>query len=278
MALHAVGDVQGCHAELVRLLDEIRFDPARDRLLLTGDLVNRGPQSLATLRLVKSLGSAATTVLGNHDLHLLAVAYGISRTKRKDTFHDVLDAPDCGELLDWLRSQPLCHREGRYTLVHAGVPPQWSVAEARSRAAEVEAVLAGEECTEFLRQMYGNEPDRWSEQCSGWDRLRYIVNVCTRMRYCAPDGRLDFRDKGPPGTQREGLLPWFEVPDRRSAGEAVVFGHWSTLGFRAGDGYFSLDTGCLWGGELTALRLDGALQRVAVPCLNGQRGYQPKGD
>ncbi|RYU59976.1 symmetrical bis(5'-nucleosyl)-tetraphosphatase [Methylolobus aquaticus] len=277
MALHAVGDVQGCHAELLSLLDEIRFDPAHDRLLLTGDLVNRGPRSLETLRLVRSLGAAATTVLGNHDLHLLAVAFGISRTKRKDTFHDVLDAPDCNELLNWLRRQPLCHREGRYTLVHAGLSPYWTVDEACARAAEVEAVLRGPDCAAFLRQMYGNEPDRWSEQATGWDRLRYIVNAFTRMRYVAPDWRLDFRDKGLPGTQRDGLLPWFEIPGRRSAGAAIVFGHWSTLGFRVSGGCHALDTGCLWGGELTALRLDGASQRVAVPCLNGPEGYQPKG-
>ena len=237
MALHAVGDVQGCHAELERLLDEIRFDASSDRLLLTGDLVNRGPRSLATLRLVKSLGTAATTVLGNHDLHLLAVAYGVSRTKRKDTFHDVLDAPDRDELLDWLRRQPLCHREGRYTLVHAGVPPQWTVEEARARAAEVERVLAGADCGALLREMYGNEPDRWSDRERGWGRLRFIVN----------------------------------------AGSAIIFGHWSTLGFRTSGGCFSLDTGCLWGGELTALRLDDAMQRVAVPCLGGSDGYQSKG-
>jgi bis(5'-nucleosyl)-tetraphosphatase (symmetrical) len=274
MALHAVGDVQGCYAELQRLLEAIRFDPAADRLLLTGDLVNRGPNSLATLRLIRSLGPAATTVLGNHDLHLLAVAYGVSRTKRKDTFQDVLTAPDCQELLDWLRQQPLCHREGRFTLVHAGLPPQWTVDDAIERAAEVEAVLSGTDCAEFFRQMYGNEPDRWSDQATGWDRLRYIVNAFSRMRYCTPDGRLDFRDKGAPGTQRAGLLPWFDVPYRRSAGEAIVFGHWSTLGFMTAGGCHALDTGCLWGGELTALRLDGALQRVGVPCLNGRSGYQ----
>jgi bis(5'-nucleosyl)-tetraphosphatase (symmetrical) len=259
---------------LQRLLEAIRFDPATDRLLLTGDLVNRGPKSLATLRLIRSLGRAATTVLGNHDLHLLAVAYGVSRTKRKDTFQDVLTAPDCQELLDWLRQQPLCHREGRFTLVHAGLPPQWTVDDAIERAAEVEAVLSGTDCAEFFRQMYGNEPDRWSDGEKGWDRLRFIVNCLSRMRYCEANGRLDFRDSGAPGTQRKGLLPWFKLPNRRSAGAQILFGHWSTLGFRVVDGCYALDTGCLWGGELTALRLDGEMQRVAIPCLNGRRGYQ----
>jgi bis(5'-nucleosyl)-tetraphosphatase (symmetrical) len=274
MALHAIGDVQGCYAELRQLLAAIHFNPSTDRILLTGDLVNRGPDSLATLRFVKSLGPAATTVLGNHDLHLLAVAHGISRTKRKDTFQDILAAPDCRELLDWLRRQPLCHCEGPYTLVHAGVPPQWTVAEARERAAEVEAVLAGEHYASFLQQMYGNEPDRWRDDLKGSDRLRFIVNCFSRMRYCTADGRLDFRDKGPPGSQRKGLSPWFEVPKRRSTGSNILFGHWSALGFRVTGDCYSLDTGCLWGGELTALRLDGSLHRVAVPCLNGRRGYQ----
>jgi bis(5'-nucleosyl)-tetraphosphatase (symmetrical) len=272
MAVYAIGDVQGCFAELQRLLEKLHFDPAADRLWFTGDLVNRGPRSLETLRFVRALGDAAVTVLGNHDLHLLAVAHGVSRTRRRDTFGDVLGAPDRDELLDWLRRQPLLHREGGFYLIHAGLPPQWSAEEAERHAAEVEAVLAGEDYPEFFRHMYGDQPDLWSDSLEGWDRLRFITNCLTRIRYCEHDGRVDFKQKGAPGSQPPLLMPWFAVPERRSKGENILFGHWSTLGFYAEQGVFCLDTGCLWGGELTALRLDGERQRIGVPSLHG--GYQ----
>ncbi|QJD28682.1 symmetrical bis(5'-nucleosyl)-tetraphosphatase [Methylococcus geothermalis] len=272
MAVYAIGDVQGCYAELQRLLDLIRFDPAGDRLLFTGDLVNRGPQSLETLRFIRSLGPAAATVLGNHDLHLLAVAYGVSRVKHKDTFGDVLEASDRNELLDWLRTRPLVHRESGYCLVHAGIPPCWDADTASARAAEVEAVLAGGDIAEFCRQMYGDKPDVWSDDLAGWDRLRFITNALTRMRYCDGAGRLDFKQKGAPGHQPAFLVPWFEVAGRRPSGATILFGHWSTLGYFAGKDCYCLDTGCLWGGELTALRLDGTLRRYAVASLHG--GYQ----
>lgn len=272
MAIYAIGDVQGCYAELRLLLDRLKFDPARDRLWFAGDLVNRGPQSLETLRFVRALGPAATAVLGNHDLHLLAVAAGVSRTKHRDTFGDVLHAPDREELLDWLRRRPLLYGEGGFYLIHAGLPPQWRIEDAAGYAREVEACLAGDDTGEFFRRMYGDTPNRWSEGLEDWDRLRFTINCLTRMRYCTAEGRLDFKEKGAPGSQSKSLLPWFQVPGRRSRDATIMFGHWSTLGFYAGEGVFGLDTGCLWGGALTALRLDGDRVRTSVPSLNG--GHQ----
>lgn len=273
MAIYAIGDVQGCHDELVALLERLDFDPSRDQAWLVGDLVNRGPKSLETLRTLRSLGEATVCVLGNHDLHLLAVAAGVTRTKHRDTFADVLGAPDRDELLDWLRRRPLLHHGEGFYLIHAGLPPQWSVAQAAALAREAEAVLQGDSPGEFLWHMYGDEPDCWDEGLGDWERLRFITNCLTRLRYCTLDGRVDFRQKGRPGTQPAGLVPWFAVPDRRSAGARIVFGHWSTLGYHVRDGVCCLDTGCLWGGELTALRLDGERrERIAVP--NRQGRYQ----
>ncbi|WP_347258420.1 symmetrical bis(5'-nucleosyl)-tetraphosphatase [Methylocaldum sp.] len=272
MAIYAIGDVQGCFAELQRLLDQIRFDPAEDRLWFTGDLVNRGPQSLETLRFIRSLGDRAVTVLGNHDLHLLAVAHGVSRTKRKDTFSDVLTAPDRDILVDWLRRRPLLFRDGAFYLIHAGLPPQWSAEDAERYAKEVESCLQGDDFVELFRHMYGDQPDLWTETLQGWDRLRFITNCFTRVRYCDRYGRTDFKEKGGPGTQPSHLMPWFKVPGRKSAGAEIVFGHWSTLGFYADDDVYGIDTGCLWGGELTALRLDGEKKRFCVSCREG--GYQ----
>lgn len=272
MAIYAIGDVQGCFAELQSLLQQLRFDPAGDQLWFTGDLVNRGPQSLETLRFIRSLGNSAVAVLGNHDLHLLAVAHGFSRTKHKDTFGDVLGAPDRDELLDWLRRRPLLHHGGGFYLIHAGLPPQWSVDEAASHAAEVEAVLRSDDYAEFFRHMYGDQPDLWSNGLKGFDRLRFITNCLTRMRYCTAGGQAEFKQKGAPGSQPTQLVPWFAAPERRSEGANIVFGHWSTLGFYVGNGVICLDTGCLWGGELTAFQLDGPLRRVSVPSAHG--GYQ----
>lgn len=257
MAVYAIGDIQGCYDELMRLLELIRFDPATDRLWFTGDLVNRGPASLLTLRFVRDLGERAITVLGNHDLHLLAVAKG-APVHHSDTLDDILAAPDRDELLDWLRQQPLLHydRVLNHTLIHAGLPPQWDLATAQRCAAEVEAVLRGDDYREFFHHMYGDEPEAWDEELGGWGRLRFITNCFTRLRYCTRNGRLCLEVKGAPGTQPPDCLPWFEVAERASASLSIVFGHWSTLGLYRGQGVTALDTGCLWGGQLTALRLD----------------------
>lgn len=273
MAVYAIGDLQGCHDELQLLLEKLDFDTACDQAWFTGDLVNRGPKSLETLRTIRSMGDSAITVLGNHDLHLLAVAHGVSPPRRRDTFNDILEAPDRDELLDWLRHRPLLHHSQGFYLIHAGLPPQWSLEDARIHAKEVEDVLQGPEPVALFRQMYGNHPDQWSDSLTGWDRLRFTTNCLTRLRYCTPDGKLDFSEKGRPGTQRKGLIPWFDAASRQSMLDTVVFGHWSTLGFHAAGNVIGLDTGCLWGGELTAVRLDcQPLARTSVPSLHG--GYQ----
>lgn len=266
MSTYAVGDIQGCRDALARLLDEVRFDPASDHLLLAGDLVNRGPDSVGTLRLVHSLGHAALAVLGNHDLHLLAVAAG-GRPGRRDTLDAVLDAPDREVLLGWLRSQPLLHEVDGYILVHAGLPPQWTIADARAAAREVETALRGPDGGRLLLRMYGDQPDRWSSGLEGLPRLRFAINCLTRLRYCDRDGVIAADPKGAPGTQGAGLLPWFAVPGRRSAGTPILFGHWSTLGRVHWPEHqvWGLDTGCVWGGRLSALCLETG--RVHdVPC------------
>lgn len=263
MATYAIGDVQGCYTPLGRLLDKMRFDPAADRLWFVGDLVNRGPNSLEVLRLVRGLGGSAVVVLGNHDLYLLMVAAGFSRRGKDDTLSRVLEAPDCDELLAWLAHRPILHAEGEYVAVHAGLLPAWTVPQAVARAREVEAALAGPKARKFLLHLQGDQPERWSESLAGWDRLRFIVNVFTRMRFCAADGRLSLRAKGPPDKAPPGTLPWFRVPGRASADHTIVCGHWSALGFYRGDGLIALDSGCVWGGKLTALRLeDGAVFQV----------------
>ena len=258
MAYYAIGDVQGCHDDLMRLLHAVAFSAGQDRLWFTGDLVNRGPKSLATLRYVKSLGDRVVTVLGNHDLHLLAVAHGATGMRPKDTFTDVLAAGDRAELLQWLRERPLLHHDAAlgYTLIHAGLPPEWDLDTARRCAAEVEQVLRGDEAAQFFTHMYGNQPDHWDEHLHGWPRLRYITNALTRLRYCDSRGRLALAYKGAPGGQPDSQVPWFASPQRRSRDMKIVFGHWSTLGRCDAEGVYGLDTGCVWGGKLTALRLD----------------------
>ena len=215
MAIYAVGDLQGCHDALLRLLEQVGFEPDRDRLWLAGDLVNRGPQSLQTLRFVRGLGDAAVSVLGNHDLHLLAVAAG-GKASRLDTLDEILAAPDRDELLAWLSRRPLLHEsgDGRWAMLHAGLPPQWSMEQARNCAREAEAVLAGNHSKAFFEQMYGNQPDRWDDGLRGMDRLRLVINCYTRLRFCEPDGRLLLKEKGAPGSQPAGALPWFAVPCR----------------------------------------------------------------
>lgn len=269
MATYAVGDLQGCYDPFRRLLDKIQFDPANDRLWLTGDLVNRGPRSRKTLRYVRSLGLAVTTVLGNHDLHLLALAHDIGvNTNRFDSMWKILAADDCDEMIDWLRTQPLAHFDADLNtlLVHAGLPPQWSCKKALKRAAEVEAVLRGADFVDFLQAMYGNKPDRWSGKLAGAERLRFIVNCLTRVRMMTPDGKLDFSHSGPPDAARKGLVPWFNAPDARWAGTRIVFGHWSALGLVVDDNIVSVDTGCVWGRQLTAVRLDGRPKIRQVEC------------
>ena len=263
MATYAVGDLQGCYRELLDLLKSIRFKPDADLLWFTGDLVNRGPESLDCLRFVHGLGESAIVVLGNHDLHLLAVAAGVRKPRSKDTIEKILRASDRAELLDWLARRPLLHRDTGlgFTLVHAGLPPQWDLATAQSAATELEAALRGSIAGDFYANMYGNEPDRWSEALEGWARLRFFTNCFTRMRYCDAEGRLDLEMTGPPGSQPPPWLPWYEVPGRRSSKERILFGHWSTARLDPVTKFdrwkvCPLDTGCVWGGSLTALRLD----------------------
>jgi len=261
MAIYAVGDLQGCLTPLERLLEQVHFDPARDRLWLVGDLVNRGPDSGACLRRVRDLGAAAVTVLGNHDLHLLAAAAGVRSPRPRDTLAQVLDRPDAAELLDWLAACPLVHHDEAlgWTLVHAGIPPAWDLDRARTEAAAVNAVLQEPVRREaFLAQMYGDHPDAWEDTLEGPDRLRYTVNALTRMRFLRPNGRLDFSDSGPPAQAAKGLTPWFAVPERAMAGHPIVFGHWSAFGFQRGPDWLALDSGCVWGQSMTLVRLDAA--------------------
>lgn len=276
MARFAIGDVQGCFDALEALLDRIRFDPTRDELWFTGDLVNRGRRSADVVRFVRSLGDRAVSVLGNHDLHLLAVASGVAPLGPRDTLADLLTAPDRDELLEWLAARPLVHYDAAtgYALVHAGLPPQWDVDEAKGYAGEAEALLRGPRRATLFRHMYGDEPRCWDATLTGWERLRYIVNACTRMRFCDPrSGELDFREKGPPGSQPAGLLPWFDVPWRRNRDTHIVFGHWSMLDLYEGDAVTGIDTGCLWGRRLTAARLEeGTRHFESVPCPPASAG------
>ena len=271
MTLYAIGDVQGCFDALQALLEKIRFDPAHDTLWFTGDLVNRGPRSLETLRFVKGLGEHAVSVLGNHDLHLLAVAAGTVKRKKQDTLDDVLAAPDRDELLDWLRRRSLLHRDAAlgWTLVHAGLLPQWDLADAQRLAREAEAVLQSDHADAFLAHMYGDLPDHWHEDLTGHERLRVVVNAFTRLRYCDLEGKMDLRFKGAPGSQPLGLVPWFQVPHRRAGTEHIVFGHWSMLGAYQDHGVLGLDGGCLLGRELCGARLEpGAAQILSIQCRN----------
>ncbi len=257
MATYAVGDIQGCYNELRQLLDRIGFDPAADSLWSVGDLVNRGPDSLSVLRWFKALGDRAVVVLGNHDLHLLALAAGNERHAKQSTLDEVLSAPDREDLLDWLRHRPVMHVDEtkRFAMVHAGLPPQWDLAQARACAAELEAALRGPGHQEFLHLIYGNQPDLWSPDLAGTDRLRFITNCFTRLRYCDAQGRLLLGEKAAPDQQSDGPIPWFKVPGRATREDRIVAGHWSTLGYLAEHNVWTLDTGCLWGGSLTAVRI-----------------------
>lgn len=269
MATYAIGDVQGCMSELESLLAVCAFDAARDRLWFVGDLVNRGPASVEVLRFVKALGDRATVVLGNHDLHLLCLAQGLVQLRDDDTLEDVLHAPDRNELLDWLRARPLLHVQGDTLLVHAGLLPQWSVSQALALAGEVQAELRGPGFREFLARLYGSEPNYWRETLTGADRTRVIVNAMTRMRFCTVAGAMEFRAKGGADAAPKGYRAWFDVHDRKSGRSTVVCGHWSALGLRMEPRLLALDTGCVWGGALSAVRIEDR-QLFQVTC----RGYQ----
>lgn len=256
MATYAIGDVQGCFSALQRLVEKIQFDPCRDRLWLVGDLVNRGPDSVSVLRYVKKLGKAAVTVLGNHDLHLLAVAEGVTEPRRKDTVQDVLNAPDRDDLLAWLRRQPLVYREGEYLLVHAGLLPQWTSSDAVAMGKEVEEALRSPEYRTFLGGLYKPATRRWSDDLTGMARVRTIAAVLTRIRVCSPEGEVEFSYTGPPEDSPKGFLTWFEVPGRKSADATVICGHWAALGLHIKDNLLALDAGCVWGKQLAAVRLE----------------------
>jgi bis(5'-nucleosyl)-tetraphosphatase (symmetrical) len=256
MSHYVVGDIQGCHDEFRQLLELIAFSKDHDRLWLVGDLVNRGPDSLGVLRTVKELGAAATTVLGNHDFHLLTVAAGHRKPHRHDTLSPILDADDREELLTWLRTQPLVVHSGDLLLVHAGLLPSWTPATAIMLSREVETVLASDAHDDFLRCLYGDLPVRWDGTLTGYDRLRVIVNACTRLRYCAADDSMDLAEKRGPAYTPAGFAPWFAQPGRRSASVTVLCGHWSAVQLMLAPRIAMLDSGCVWGGTLTALRLD----------------------
>ncbi|UCE64750.1 MAG: symmetrical bis(5'-nucleosyl)-tetraphosphatase [Nitrospirota bacterium] len=268
MATYAIGDVQGCMNSLRQLIEKIQFAPDRDRLWFVGDLVNRGPDSLTVLRYVKGLGSAAVTVLGNHDLHLLAVAAGVTDLQKKDSFHDVLSAPDGPDLLNWLRRQPLIHQEQGFLLVHAGLLPQWTISQAVNLAREVEALLRSDDFSKNLPFIYfRNGKKDWNDDLSAQDRCGLATNVMTRIRVCSPEGVPDFSFKGPVDQIPHGLKPWFQIPLRANQNETIIFGHWSALGVVSQDNVLCLDAGCVWGKELVALRLEDR-RLFQVPCGN----------
>ena len=281
MALYLIGDLQGCNEPLQRLLRKLDFSASRDTLYVLGDLVNRGPDSLAVLRSLQGLGDAAQCLLGNHDLNLLGIRQGLRKPHRGDTVQQVLDAPDCETLLDWLRHRRMAMHEHGWLMVHAGVLPQWSAAQTMALAGEVEKALRGPDLAGFLRGMYGNTPDRWQDTLAGAERLRVIVNALTRMRFCSADGVMEFAGTGSAQTAPPGYLPWFEVPDRKTAGLPVAFGHWSTLGANtvaAGPkllcNTLPLDTGCVWGGCLSAAKLGnipGQFELLSVQCTESQQ-------
>lgn len=273
MADYLIGDVQGCDAALERLLHRIDFSPSRDTLYLLGDLINRGPDSMGVLRRLHALEGSAHCILGNHDLHALSVALGLRRASRMDTLHSLLQDKALASWLDWLRQQDLALYTKGVLMVHAGVLPQWDVTDTLARAAEVQAALRGPQWQRFLAEMYGNEPDQWDDGLQGMPRLRVIVNALTRLRFCSADGRMEFAttegmDAAPPG-----LMPWFNVPGRRTVDKVVAFGHWSRLGWLDRPDVLALDSGCVWGGCLTALRLsgDGQHERFQVRCPQAQK-------
>ncbi len=267
MANYIVGDIQGCLDELHALLDTVDFNAQHDTLWIAGDLVARGPKSLETLRFVHSLGTAARVVLGNHDLHLLAVSLGVHRAKAKDNTQAILDAPDKQLLLNWLRMQPLLQEHDDFVLCHAGISPDWDLKQAKECAQEVEQALRGEHWQTLITQMYSNQPDKWQGQLSGIERWRYTINAFTRMRFCFSDGRLDMACKLPPNEITDNsLIPWFSLPSRKPLEKVVLFGHWAALGGYIDEHIIGLDTGCVWGDTLTMIRWEDQ-QFFTQPCL-----------
>jgi bis(5'-nucleosyl)-tetraphosphatase (symmetrical) len=278
MAIYWVGDVQGCDAPLGRLLDVVDFSPSRDTLYVLGDLVNRGPASAQVLRRLMTMGESAQCLLGNHDLHLLAVAAGAGRLKPMDTLDGILQASDRPALLEWLRHQRMAIWAHGVLMVHAGVLPSWTVAKTLALAGEVESVLRGPDGRDFLHQMYGNKPAAWREDLSGLDRLRVVVNALTRLRFCSAQGEMEFNAKEGADAAPAGFMPWFDVPLRQTADVTVAFGHWSTLGLLKRSDVWALDTGCVWGGCLSAMGLDadGQTQLIQVKCEQAQRPFSPQ--
>jgi bis(5'-nucleosyl)-tetraphosphatase (symmetrical) len=268
MTTYAIGDVQGCYDSLRRLLDKIQFDPNKDQLWFAGDLINRGPKSLETLRFIISLGDSAHSVLGNHECHFLASARGHKKAHRTDTFADILEAHDADQLIHWVRSLPFLHHDKTlgYTMIHAGLPAPWTLEDAKRYAKELEAAFQNDLFDPFLASMYGNKPTHWDNSLSGHARLRFIINCFTRMRFCDEQGHLEFKEKGSPADSPPHLIPWFEVPKRQTAQEKIVFGHWSTLGLNKQNNAFCLDSGCLWGGQLSAMTLDGTERIISLDC------------
>ncbi|QFU74462.1 symmetrical bis(5'-nucleosyl)-tetraphosphatase [Halioglobus maricola] len=271
MATYVVGDIQGCLEPLKCVLETVKFNPAEDVLWSAGDIVNRGPDCLGTLRFMYEMRDSLVMVLGNHDLHLLAVACGARRPSKSDTLDEILDAPDRNRLIEWLIHQPLVHHEHGYTLVHAGIPPQWSIKKALKRAREVEATLRGPDCVEFLRNMYGNQPAIWNKKLEGMERLRVITNYLTRMRYCTREGHLDLVSKGPePPCEGKKVSAWFAHPKRKAAKDKILFGHWASLNGRTcSTNAIGLDTGCVWGGTLSLYCLDTSAW-TRCRCENGR--------
>jgi bis(5'-nucleosyl)-tetraphosphatase (symmetrical) len=284
MALYMIGDVQGCNTALQHLLRKVDFSPSRDTAYLLGDLVNRGPESLAVLRWAMAGAASVRCILGNHDLHLLGVAHGVRKQGRKDTLGPILEASDASVLLQWLRQQPLARLEHGWLMVHAGVLPQWTAAQTVALSQEVSAAIAGSDHESFWELMYGNQPDRWTDSLAGADRLRVVVNALTRLRFCTAEGQMEFDSKDELGTQPAGYLPWFDVPYRQTAEQPVAFGHWSTLQGLQRPGLLALDTGCVWGGCLTAAHfqpagLDGQPippECIAVRCDAAQKPGKDK--
>lgn len=274
MRTFVVGDIQGCYQSLCKLLEKIEFDASSDQLWAVGDLVNRGPESLEVLRYCRSLGKSFRTVLGNHDLHLLAIARGHTSPRKNDTLDKILAAPDRDELLEWLQSQPLVHidSEQQVALVHAGIPPQWNLQDAQTYANEVSAVLQSNDAELFFRNMYGNEPDLWDDRHSGPDRWRLITNYLTRMRFCSPEGRLELTQKDSPDSAPEGFYPWYSLRHPKQNEPAILFGHWASLEGSVNTSKLqALDTGCVWGGSLTALELGKNCKRISVTPAEGKR-------
>jgi bis(5'-nucleosyl)-tetraphosphatase (symmetrical) len=276
MSVYWVGDIQGCDAPLGQMLDHVGFSVSRDRLYVLGDLVNRGPSSLAVLRRLQNMGSSVQCVLGNHDLHLLALANGARSPSKSDTLQEVLDAPDRNHLLNWLQHQSLALFEENVLMVHAGVLPQWSLSETLALARELENILQGDGATEFLINMYGNEPAQWQSDLQGMDLWRCALNAFTRIRFCSPSGHMEFKTKEGSAKAPAGFMPWFEVPGRQTADITIAFGHWSTLGAVDRNDIWALDTGCVWGGCLTALQRDHLSdppRRIEIKCPSYQTPF-----